>query len=78
MSLEWKVDVEDPVLTWNIRWEDLKSGGAIKILIVQMADTPIFVETLGDTMEIQIMLSSSSVTVAKEEYSFSFSSLIAG
>ena len=43
-----------------------------------MADYPIFVPSPGqDSMQVQIMFSSSSVTLAKEELAFSFSSLVA-
>ena len=42
-----------------------------------MADYPIFIEMSQDFMEVQIMFSSSSVTLAKEEFAFSFSSLVA-
>ena len=50
----------------------------MSIVTVQMTDYPIIVPIPGqDTMEVQIMFSSSSVTLAKEEFAFSFSSLVA-
>ena len=43
-----------------------------------MTDYPIIVSTPDqDSLKVQIMFSSSSVTLAKEEFAFSFSSLVA-
>ena len=42
-----------------------------------MADYPIYIEESRESLDLQIMFSSSSVTLAREEYAFSFSSLVA-
>ena len=41
-----------------------------------MADYPIYIEESRESLDLQIMFSSSSVTLAREEYAFSFSSLL--
>ena len=42
-----------------------------------MADYPIYIEESRESLDLQIMFSSSSVTLAREEYAFSFLSLLA-